>query len=82
VNDWPKVLLFRKGREQEDRVGENQAFRERSLPYKIVRLFPQENFTEHKCAVTQVKFNSSGTHVASGDVEGYLKIWTPSPVPK
>ncbi|KAI5700864.1 hypothetical protein M8J76_012096 [Diaphorina citri] len=42
----------------------------------------QENFTEHKCAVTQVKFNSSGTHVASGDVEGYLKIWTPSPVPK
>uniref|UniRef100_A0A8D8S4D6 WD repeat-containing protein 91 n=1 Tax=Cacopsylla melanoneura TaxID=428564 RepID=A0A8D8S4D6_9HEMI len=42
----------------------------------------QENYTEHKSAVTQVKFNSSGSQVASGDVEGQLKIWTPSPVPK
>lgn len=42
----------------------------------------QENFTEHKSSVTQVKYNSSGSHVASGDVEGCLKIWTPSPAPK
>lgn len=38
--------------------------------------------TEHKAAITQCKFNALGSLVASSDVDGIVKLWSPSPTPK
>ncbi|KAK9504229.1 hypothetical protein O3M35_010607 [Rhynocoris fuscipes] len=45
-------------------------------------LLSQEKMTEHKSAVTQCKFNALGSLVASCDVDGIIKLWSPSPTPK
>ncbi|XP_040572431.1 WD repeat-containing protein 91 [Lepeophtheirus salmonis] len=36
-------------------------------------------FVEHRSEVTQVKFSSSGRIIISGDVDGIIKVWSPSP---
>ncbi|KAG8262556.1 WD repeat-containing protein 91 [Homalodisca vitripennis] len=45
-------------------------------------LLSQEEMTEHKSAVTQCQFNASGSVVASCDVDGVIKVWSPAPQPK
>jgi WD40 repeat protein len=42
----------------------------------------QETHTEHRAAITQCRFNSSGSLVASGDADGVVKVWSTSPSPK
>ncbi|QQP58193.1 WD repeatcontaining protein 91like, partial [Caligus rogercresseyi] len=36
-------------------------------------------FMEHRSEVTQVTFSSSGRTIVSGDVDGVIKVWSPSP---
>ncbi|XP_076363628.1 WD repeat-containing protein 91 isoform X1 [Tachypleus tridentatus] len=45
-------------------------------------LLSQEEFSEHHSCVTHCKFNSSGSMVASSDMDGVIKVWTASPSPK
>lgn len=42
-------------------------------------LLGQEEYGEHHSEVTQCKFSSSGYLMASGDVDGVVKIWSASP---
>ncbi|CAB3359932.1 Hypothetical predicted protein [Cloeon dipterum] len=45
-------------------------------------LLSQEVQEIHNSAITQCKFNNSGSLVASGDVDGVVKVWSTSPAPK
>jgi WD40 repeat protein len=36
----------------------------------------------HNSAITQCKFNNSGSLVASGDADGVVKVWSTSPAPR
>ncbi|KAH0956386.1 hypothetical protein HN011_010308 [Eciton burchellii] len=45
-------------------------------------LLSQEEYTEHKTSIIQCKSNASGSYVATGDVDGIIKVWTPIPSPK
>ncbi|CAH0771053.1 unnamed protein product [Bemisia tabaci] len=45
-------------------------------------LLSQESFLKHKTTVTQCRFNSSGTLVASSDILGVLNLWCPTPSPR
>lgn len=42
----------------------------------------KEEMLEHKAAVTQCLFNASGSVVASCDMDGVVKVWSPAPQPK
>ena len=42
-------------------------------------LLGQEEYLEHHSEITHCKFATSGSVVASSDVDGVLKVWTPSP---
>ncbi|KAK6633042.1 hypothetical protein RUM43_012785 [Polyplax serrata] len=42
----------------------------------------REEYSEHNCHITSIKFNSQGNLVASADKEGNLKVWSVSPVCK
>ncbi|KAG7176280.1 WD repeat-containing protein 91-like isoform X1 [Homarus americanus] len=45
-------------------------------------LLGQEGYYEHRAVVTHAVFNPSGTLVASADIDGVVKLWSPSPFPK
>ncbi|KAG1702360.1 WD repeat-containing protein 91 [Nymphon striatum] len=45
-------------------------------------LLSQEEFAEHHSVVTHCKFNVSGSVIASSDLDGVIKIWSPNPTPK
>ncbi|XP_043488246.1 WD repeat-containing protein 91 [Polistes fuscatus] len=45
-------------------------------------LLSQEEYTEHKASIIQCKSNASGSYVATGDIDGVIKVWTPIPSPK
>ena len=42
-------------------------------------LLGQEEYLEHHSEITHCRFSTSGSVVASSDVDGVLKVWTPSP---
>jgi hypothetical protein len=42
----------------------------------------QEEYLEHRAAVGQCRFNSSGSTAVSADVDGVVKLWTVTPTPK
>lgn len=44
-------------------------------------LLSQDSFDGHRTSVTQCKFNSCGSMVASTDTDGVVKIWSPAPSP-
>ncbi|GAB6027090.1 WD repeat-containing protein 91, variant 2 [Chamberlinius hualienensis] len=44
-------------------------------------LLSQEDYTEHHSTITHCKFNSTGSAVASSDMSGLVKIWSPNPSP-
>ncbi|XP_054258850.1 WD repeat-containing protein 91 [Macrosteles quadrilineatus] len=52
------------------------------LPRQEFLLLSQEEMCEHKSAVTQCQFNATGAVVASCDVDGAVKVWSPAPQPK
>ncbi|KAK8404221.1 hypothetical protein O3P69_000349 [Scylla paramamosain] len=45
-------------------------------------LLGQEEYNEHRAVVTHAVFNPSGTLVASADIDGVVKLWSPSPSPR
>ncbi|KAF7996912.1 hypothetical protein HCN44_002558 [Aphidius gifuensis] len=45
-------------------------------------LLSQEEYTEHKNSIIQCRSNQSGSYVATGDIDGIIKVWTPIPSPK
>jgi len=45
-------------------------------------LLSQDEYREHHSAITHCKFNASGSVIASSDVNGIIKIWSPSPSPQ
>ncbi|XP_075226894.1 WD repeat-containing protein 91 isoform X2 [Lycorma delicatula] len=45
-------------------------------------LLSQEEMLEHRSSITQCKFTPSGSVVASADVDGVIKVWSPAPNPK
>lgn len=45
-------------------------------------LLSQDVFKEHQSVITHCKFNASGSVIASSDVNGVTKVWTPSPNPQ
>ncbi|GFG39308.1 hypothetical protein Cfor_02233 [Coptotermes formosanus] len=45
-------------------------------------LLSQEEYLEHRAAVGQCRFNSSGSTAVSADVDGVVKLWTVTPTPK
>ncbi|XP_059482085.1 WD repeat-containing protein 91 [Neocloeon triangulifer] len=60
---------------------------EAAVPPKIPEgcpflLLSQEWQEFHNSAITQCKFNNSGSLVASGDADGVVKVWLTSPAPK
>ena len=42
-------------------------------------LLGQEEYLEHHSEITHCRFTTSGSVVASSDVDGVLKVWAPSP---
>ncbi len=42
-------------------------------------LLGQEEYLEHHSEITHCRFTSSGLVVASSDMDGVVKVWTPSP---
>lgn len=44
-------------------------------------MLSQEQMAEHKSTITQCRLNATGTLVASTDLDGLLKVWSPSPIP-
>jgi len=47
-----------------------------------MKRFFQEAQEFHNSAITQCKFNNSGSLVASGDADGVVKVWCTSPAPR
>ncbi len=45
-------------------------------------LLGQEEYQEHRSEVTHCRFTSSGSAIASGDVDGIIKVWTAAPTQK
>ena len=45
-------------------------------------LLGQEEFSEHQSEITHCRFSSSGNFIASSDIDGIIKIWSPTPAPK
>nr|CAD7444336.1 unnamed protein product [Timema bartmani] len=42
----------------------------------------QDVFNDHRAAICQCKFNTSGSSVISCDTDGVIKLWNTSPTPK
>lgn len=42
----------------------------------------QEEYLEHKTSILQCKCNTNGSCVATGDADGVIKVWVPTPTPK
>lgn len=42
----------------------------------------QDEYNEHKCQITSIKFNNRGNVLASSDLEGNIKVWSLSPTCK
>ncbi|XP_067011129.2 WD repeat-containing protein 91 [Anabrus simplex] len=45
-------------------------------------LLSQEEYTEHRSSISHCKFNSTGSAVASADVDGVIKLWSTTPSPR
>nr|CAD7434509.1 unnamed protein product [Timema monikensis] len=45
-------------------------------------LLSQDVFNDHRAAICQCKFNTSGSSVISCDTDGVIKLWNTSPTPK
>ncbi|TRY71914.1 hypothetical protein TCAL_00179 [Tigriopus californicus] len=44
-------------------------------------LLSQEEYLEHQSEITHCRFSSTGALIASSDIDGVIKIWTPTPNP-
>ncbi|CAG2067433.1 unnamed protein product, partial [Timema podura] len=44
-------------------------------------LLSQDVFNDHRAAICQCKFNTSGSSVISCDTDGVIKLWNTSPTP-
>ncbi|KAK7868097.1 hypothetical protein R5R35_005545 [Gryllus longicercus] len=53
-----------------------------SAPTSNFLLLSQEQYAEHRASITQCRFNSAGSAIASCDTDGVVKLWTLTPTPK
>lgn len=76
--------------EQKKRLASGDPQADRKMPAKLPTcdvvagsgsflLLSQEEYSEHRASICHCKFNSSGTAVASTDIDGVIKLWAATP---